>query len=262
MRFIAAMVEYQTLPGLLFLSTTQTLIPAVLIATTPKKSPLRYLSIPCMIWVLKLMLYPVEKPSYLACNSAGGGLVGIIAALDVLLINPIHAGDFVDADGKTQNIFSRLRSAVELMTTPRMLNTPKEAKNTPPLPKYYTEKGSKIVKRGRFLIRETAIATWQYLFLDIMTLEAAKLAQRKKETEVLNTSEPPENLRMELWIEQGITALVAWFVVTRILIGFYYRLLSIFCVALGLESPERFPPLFNKMADAYTLRNFWGFVLT
>ncbi|KAL4896949.1 membrane bound O-acyl transferase family-domain-containing protein [Aspergillus ambiguus] len=254
------MVEYQTVSRLLFLSAMQILIPAVLVITTPKGSPLRYLSIPCMIWVLSLMLYPVEKPSYLAVNSAGGGWIGIISALDVLLINPKYAGDFVNADGKIQSLFSRLRSTLELMANQRKLNTPREAKNTPSPPKYYSKRRPKTITRGRFLIRETAIAVWQYLALDIFTLQAAKSALKKKEEEerVLNFSGAPENSRVELWIEQVITALVAWFVVTRILISFYYRSLSILCVALGLESPEMFPPLFNKMADAYTLRNFWG----
>ncbi|KAL4733019.1 membrane bound O-acyl transferase family-domain-containing protein [Aspergillus similis] len=252
------MVDYQSVSRLLFLSATQNLIPPVLVITTPKGSPLRYMSIPCMIWVLSLMLYPAEKPSFLAAILAGGCYTGIITALDVLFINPKCAENFVDADGKPQSPFCRLRSAVELMTTPRKLNTPREAKNTPPPPEYYTKRNPGTITRGRFLIREIAIAAWQYLALDILTLQGAKSALEKKEKEVLHFSETPENSWVELWIEQGITALVIWLVVSRILISFHYRSLSILCVALGLSSPESFPPLFNKMTDAYTLRNFWG----
>ncbi|KAL4812493.1 membrane bound O-acyl transferase family-domain-containing protein [Aspergillus spinulosporus] len=252
------MVEYQTVTWLLFLSATQNLIPAALVATTPKGSCLRYLSIPFLIWVWSLMLYPVEKPSYLAATFAGGGWTNITAALDLLLINPKCAGEFVDANGKIQSLFSCLRSAVELMASPRKLNTPREAKNTPPFPQYYTKRSPTTVTRGRFLIREIAIAAWQYLALDVLTLQAAKSALEKKEKEMLHSSQTPESPGVEAWIEPVIAALVGWFVVSRILISFYYRSLSILSVALGLSSPESFPPLFNKMTDAYTLRNFWG----
>jgi hypothetical protein len=252
------MVEYQTVSRLLFLSATQNLIPAALVSTTPEGSPLRYMSIPCIIWVWSLMLYPVEKPSYLAVTFAGSGWTNITAALDLLLINPKCAGDFVGPDGKIQSLFSRLQSALGLMVNPRRLNSPREAKNTPPLPRYYTESSPTTIPRGRFLIRETAIAAWQYLALDILTLQAAKSALDKKEKEMLHYSQPPESVCVEVWIEQVIAALVGWFVVSRILISFYYRSLSILFVALGFSSPESFPPLFNKMTDAYTLRNFWG----
>ncbi|CBF82180.1 hypothetical protein AN5283.2 [Aspergillus nidulans FGSC A4] len=252
------MTEYQTVSRLSFLTATQTLIPPVVVIATPKGSILRYVSIPCMIWVWSLMLYPVEKPSYLAVTFAAGGWMHIITALDVLLINPKCAGDFVDADGKIQSHFSRLRSAIGLMGNPRKLNTPREAKNTPPVPKYYTKSSPTTIPRGRFLIRESAIAAWQYLALDVLALQAAKSALEKKEKATVHYSQPTDNLWVEVWIENVIAALVAWFVLSRILISFYYRLLSTISVALGLSSPESFPPLFNKMTDAYTLRNFWG----
>ncbi|PWY93565.1 hypothetical protein BO94DRAFT_563945 [Aspergillus sclerotioniger CBS 115572] len=224
------MSSYQPLSRLLLLSTIQTLIPALLLITTPKRSPLRYLSIPCMIFILSMMLHPVKTSCYLAGTSAGAGWMSILFALDILLINPKHAEDFINNKKITTNSFlSRLKSALELRANLRRVNTPRETKNIPPFPKYYAKRG---ITRGRFLVRETVIAVWQYLVLDVLTVE--------------------------LWIERLITTLVAWFIVSRILSEFYYRSFAVPCVALRVESPENFPTLFNKMVDAYTLRGFWG----
>ncbi|KAJ6016383.1 hypothetical protein N7540_010974, partial [Penicillium herquei] len=253
--FAQAMVKYQAVSRLLFLGTTQTLIPTVLVIATPKGSLPRYLSIPLMIWNLSLMLCPVERPSYLAATCAGAGFIGIVSALDMLFINPKHAGDFDNGNGRINTFFSRLQRALDFMANPRKIKTSREAKNTPSPPAYYTKRGSKAVTRGRFLIRETAIAVWQYMALDILTVQATKSALKNEKMSVFGAL---ENSRVELWSEKLVVAVCAWFIVSRILISFYYRAVSVFCVALKLESPEKFPPLFNRMADAYTLRNFWG----
>ena len=250
------MVEYQTFSRLAILSVVQTFIPVLLVITTRKGSPLRYLSLPCMLWVLSLMLYPVQQPNYVTVSLGGGGWIGIITALDMLFLNPKDASDFVDANGKTRGFFSRLQGTLELSNSPRKIKTPREAKNTPEPPMYYTQGGSKVIPRGSFLIRETAIAAWQYLVLDILTIQSANAALEKQAK--LASSETPEASPAEVWIERFIIAIAAWFVTARILISFYYRLVSILLVALRLETPEMFPPMFSRMSDAYTLRNFWG----
>lgn len=129
------------------------------------------------------------------------------------------------------------------------------------MPGYYThgygKNASKRISRRRYLIRETAIAMWRYLVLDISTSQAVKTGLSKNEQQ----QQQQQNASVggswvELCIEQIIVAIAAWFIVGRIVIGFTYRLVAVVSVGLGLEAPEEYPPLFSKMADAYTLRNF------
>ncbi|KAJ6132950.1 hypothetical protein N7471_008165 [Penicillium samsonianum] len=60
------------------------------------------------------------------------------------------------------------------------------------------------------------------------------------------------------WAERIATHLSIWFVVNRLISDLAYRVLSIFFVGIGLDSPADWPPAFGSMADAFTLRNFWG----
>lgn len=259
---------YQPVFRLFLLSVTQNLIPQSLAITTPKGALLRYLCVPFMIWIFSLMLHPVRNPSYVTSLFATTAWFNILSALDLLLLNPKEADDFVainEGTSRVKSFFNGLRTALKQHLNSRKINTPEEAKNTPPMPAYYTQKNgknaSKPISRRRYLIRETAIAVWQYLVLDISTSQAVKTGLSKNEQQQQqqqNTS--VEGSWVELGIEQIIVAIAAWFIVGRIVIGFTYRLVAVVSVGLRFEAPEEYPPLFSKMADAYTLRNFWGWV--
>jgi hypothetical protein len=197
------------------------------------------------------MMYPVQKPGYPPTNLIGSSATFVLTALDLLLIRPQAGRDFIDADGYTKGFSSRLVQAIQLLTFSRAINTPRQVKNVPSVPEYY--KGDKVIPRGRFLIRETAIAIWQFLALDTLAVLALRQAMNDQESSISSQSDIPGRK----WIEQFIQTLVAWFVVSRILISFYYRISSIISVSLG-DSPSNSPPIIGRMADVYTLRNFWG----
>ena len=246
---------YSRLIGFLLL---ENIIPIVLLAATPRGSAFRYLAIPCMIWIVSLLLHPVRMPTYLSANGLGGSICCVFSALDFLLINPKDGRDFIDANGKSKSFFPRLVDASRLFTSPRAIGTPRQAKNTPSLPAYYAEEDPKKIPRGRYLIREISIAVWQYFVLDPLTILAVKDAIERKESGVAVPSGNQWDLTVEQWIDRAISNLIAWFIVARILIGFYCRIAAIFFVASGLRSPSDCPPMFSTMADSYTLRNFWG----
>ena len=55
-----------------------------------------------------------------------------------------------------------------------------------------------------------------------------------------------------------------WSVLLFALAGFVgltitHTLLSIITVAGGWSEPDRWPPLFGRWGDAYTIRKFWGY---
>jgi hypothetical protein len=242
------MSQYQSNGRLLAFSILQCLIPSMLLITTPKRSVIRYLSIPCMIWIVyHMMMYPVQNPGYTSTNFLGSSATFVLTALDLLLINPQAGHDFVDANGHTMGFFSRLVEAVRLVTCARAINTPRQVKNVPPFPEYYTKRDPKVIPRGRFLVRETAIAAWQFLALDIFSVLASRQAMNEQD----------ENIPGRALVEHAIQSLIAWLVVTRILLSFYYRVASIVFVSLG-DSPANSPPIIGRMADIYTLRNYWG----
>ncbi|KAJ5195811.1 hypothetical protein N7449_006290 [Penicillium cf. viridicatum] len=251
------MDQYQTNGRLLALSILQGLIPCIVLTTTPNRSALRYLCIPCMIWIVSQMMHPVQAPGYTSTNLLGSSATFVLTALDLLLINPQAGREFVDANGRTKSFLSRLVQAVQLLTCTRAINTPRQVKNVPPFPAYYNKRDPKLIPRGRFLVRETAIAIWQFLVLDIFSVLASRQAMNDQDEESSVSSSLQWDIPGRELIAQAIQTLITWLVVSRILLSFYYRVASIIFVSLG-DSPSNSPPLIGRMADIYTLRNFWG----
>ncbi|CAI7634102.1 unnamed protein product [Penicillium glandicola] len=219
------MDQYQSNWRLFAFAVLQGLIPTVVLITTPKRSALRYLSIPCMIWNVFHMMYPTRSFEYTSSNLLGSSTTYILTALDILLINPQSGCDFVDANGNKKSFLSRLVEAVRILTFTRAINTPRQVKNVPPFPAYYTKRDAKVIPRGRFLVRETAIAIWQFLALDILSVLALKQGMNDQDEGSIPSGQ--WNIPGREWIAQAIPTLTAWFIVTRILLSFYYRVASI-----------------------------------
>lgn len=252
--------QYQTCTHLVICYTIGTIIQIALITTTPKGSPLRYIGILCLIWIVSLIQYPVQSPSYFAMWTSSGCGFSVFWALNHLLIKPKDGNDFIDANGRPKDFFSRLGDATRLVTSVRAINTPQQAKNTPSWPAYYAQKDGKKISRARFLTREISIGLWQYLLLDVLTFMLMKDALERKESGKNIVFGTEWDFPAEQWVELIIMNLVAWLVAARTSISSLYRLSAIICVATGIWPVSDFPPLFNSMSDAYTLRNFWGFV--
>jgi hypothetical protein len=70
------------------------------------------------------------------------------------------------------------------------------------------------------------------------------------------------DISAEEWMKRMTESLMIWFFTARLMIDSAYRFLTLVMVTLGLSSTEECPPLFGSMWDAYTLRNYWGYVLS
>lgn len=233
------------------------LIPAILLIGTGKQSLLRYASIPCSILIAYqgVLVAGALGPGYVWCEVARLLITVVFQALNMLLIKPKDAANIPVEH--SQNIASSLYYAIKLVTHPRGINTEWQIRNTPPQPKYYARRNWETPPRTRFLLRQTAIAVWQYLMLDLFATVALQQAMEQKTHETL----PPVvqwDLSTEQWIERLVSNLIAGAVVSRILIDFHHRVFSIILVGVGLESPSGCPPLFGRYADAGSLRGFWG----
>ncbi|KAJ5924400.1 hypothetical protein N7466_008587 [Penicillium verhagenii] len=242
-----------------FLYAAHCLIPGILLISTSKRSIWRYISIPVLALIAHRFIRAATSlgPGFIWCELARLIVTVVFQSLNLLLINP---KDNTDLPQEIQSLVARIYYSTRLFTQPRGINTPWQIKNAPAQPAYYAKRGMNQPPRGRFLLRNTAIAVWQYLALDVFATLALQQAREQEESQIL----PPTvqwDLSVEQWIERIISNLVAGFVVSRLLIDFHHRAFSILIVGLGLDSPSNCPPLFGRAADAGSLRGFWGYVL-
>ncbi|KAJ5114908.1 hypothetical protein NUU61_000667 [Penicillium alfredii] len=236
----------------------QHLLPATLLIATPKRSPLRYACIPCMIWIASQFIHPIASSSSPTwCQMVSQLIIVTVQATHLLLINPLDRQNLSRGATHVRSYGTHLVRAVRLLVHTRGVNTPWQVKNVPSHPGYYARRGMSTPPRGRFLLRQSLILAWQYLALDIV--QTVSLQQ----TSGLDSQKPMVsgiqwNVPAEQWIERVITHLSLWFFVTRVIGDSAYCTLSIIFVGLGVDSPSDWPPAWGRMADAYTLRNFWG----
>lgn len=233
----------------------QNSIPAVLLVVTPKRSPLRYFGIPCMIWIAHRFMIPFApagSPTW--CQAICQLVVVALQAINLLLINPLDRQDLTRVVRNSQSKISYFLAAGRALVYTRGINTPWQVKNVQSQPRYYMRRGTPVPDRSRFLLRQSAILAWQYLALDIVQTLSAQRASQDKEL----SPEAQWNVSSSQWFERAGTHLAIWFVVNRLIGDSVYRLLSIICVSLGIDSPSDWPSAFGRMTEAYTLRNFWG----
>ncbi|KAJ5372302.1 hypothetical protein N7517_004308, partial [Penicillium concentricum] len=236
----------------------QNVVPAFIIITTQKSSPLRYLCIPVMIWIASRFIRPFgSSGSPTWCQAITQLVIATLQATNLLLLNPLANSDISCRAKSIQDFGSSLVAGFRLLAQTRAVNTDRQVKNVPSHPKYYLRRGMQVPTRARFLLRQLAIIIWQCLVLDVVQTVSLHKARERALQE-------PASLEIEWivpkaqWAERIATHLSIWFVVNRLITDLAYRVLSIFFVGIGLDYPADWPPAFGSMADAFTLRNFWG----
>ncbi|CAG7968378.1 unnamed protein product [Penicillium salamii] len=235
----------------------QNVTPGVILITTRKGSPMRYVCIPWMIWIACRFIRPFGasgSPTW--CQAVTQLIIATLQAINLLLINPLDRRDISHGVDTAGGFWSLLIKSVRLIAQTRAINTPWQVKNVPPHPKYYTRRGFP-PSRCRFLLRQLAIASWQYLVLDIVqNVSRQKAIERGPPRDVF----PPIvwSVSGGQWAERIVTHLSIWLLVNRLIGDLAYRILSIVFVGIGQESPSHWPPAFGSMHDLMTLRDFWG----
>ncbi|KAJ5218174.1 uncharacterized protein N7498_000273 [Penicillium cinerascens] len=239
----------------LLAATIQHLIPTTLILTTPKRAPIRYIAIIFMIWLASLFIEPITAPSPARVTVISLVVVAIPQAVNLLLINPLDDDELCREQPRRAIFLSdRIWSALSAVSQSRAIGTSRQVKNVPPQPAYFGC-GEKI-PRGMFLMRQGLVLVWQYLACDIV--QALARQQGLKQEGVLVFEPIQWQVPLDVWVGRGVQHLITWFVVMRLAIDSCYRVASIVLVGLGLDEPEHWPPVFGRMLDAFTLRNFWG----
>jgi hypothetical protein len=210
--------------------------------------------------------------------AASGTRLTITAQLNFITVRAIHLLLIKRLDDRTisrelpphRALFhsNRLWHAIQILIQPRGIATPREIKNIPAHPAYYSTTNAKtknastptpiIIPRAKFLTRQITIFTWQYLAADVVQAAARQQAFEPAAGSESGFTRINWYISPEKWVERGLTNLITWFVLTRILIDAHYRFLSILFVGLGFDTPDNWPPAFGRMKDVYTVRKFWG----
>ncbi|KAJ5355002.1 uncharacterized protein N7496_012214 [Penicillium cataractarum] len=266
------------LPHYLLTITLTLLLPTTSLILTPKTSPLRYIALALTTYLASRFITPTPGASVIRTTLCGQLILITAQTAHFLLIRRLDDRDIArEIPHRAFFRSDRLWYAAELFVQPRGVGTPREVKNVPAHPGYYASRrsgtgtkdgdgkdgdrkdGAITVSRGTFLTRQFTIFIWQYLVLDIMQAAARQQAFERAGGGVSGGfTHINWFISAEKWVERGLTNLITWFVMTRILIDSNYRLVSIIFVGLGWDGPEKWPPAFGRMRDVYTVRKFWG----
>lgn len=237
------------------------ILPAIAISSTSKRSWLRFLCIPWMIFFgYKL----ITTAPFFSNGSLYNGIVGsqpfvtFIHATNLLLINSLDVTDLVHEKKIPQSagMLARITAAFSLLNNVRGIGTSWKAKNVPSFPAFFA-KGSPPGRR-LFLLRQASILVWQYLLLDF----AQTMALEEDAEDTLRLYGPGrEFVYLDATAEQQaarVALCLLALLVGRTTIDFAYRLISFVFVGLKVSLPEDWPPMFGTMRDGYTLRKSWG----
>lgn len=155
---------------------------------------------------------------------------------------------------RSEGFSSKSFRAFCLIFNLRGIGTPWQSKRLNKFPRFFRERPT----RTWYVLRQSLIVAWQYLFLDIVY--ATSLYRPHHDTErffghgkeFLYLSATPEQ-----WAARVSVSIFSWLGPGRVTIDMAHRGVSVFSVLLGITQPEDWPPLFGNIWDAYTIRGCW-----
>jgi hypothetical protein len=238
------------------------LLSAIILSTTTKASAIRFISIPCLAYLAYQHFATTgdfSSNAHWMSLSSSFSFIQFIHSIGLLAITRVDVNDLI-RETKLQpsaNIFTLTLSALRLVIDTRAIGTRWQGKNAPVFPHFFQNRQSP--SRLWFLVRQAALFSWEYLFLDLF--DSIFLERSAEENEHLRGLRE-EYLYLDTisgpWIVRSMMNLAMWFTVYRVFLDLIVRFLSLVFVSTGISSPSDWPPFFGSMLDAYTLRNFWG----
>lgn len=151
--------------------------------------------------------------------------------------------------------WERLRFGLDITLSSRQVDTPCEVKNVPHFsatdPRY-------VPSRGLFLRQTVIVVVLCYCVVDVFSLGA----QSEKNAVLFSSQNVPFFARLGDVSAEQIAVRIAstlslWlniFCITRM----GYGVLALVAVGTGLSQVSAWRPPFGRLADAYTVRRFWG----
>ena len=157
---------------------------------------------------------------------------------------------------KAAGMLSRFLWATASLWNFREVQTPWQIKNIAP---FSTRNPSYVPSRKVFLLRQTALLVFCYVVLDLFA--------SRPSPDLKDFSIPRQAFFLqlsEITIEGLMTRLastLAMFFNIFCFNTYLYSLVAIICVGLGISDPLNWPPMYDSILKAYSVRHFWGYEL-
>jgi hypothetical protein len=152
--------------------------------------------------------------------------------------------------------FGRISWGLSMLWNMRAILTPWSVKNIPP----FSENEKELVPtRGKFLIRYFGIIVLASVILDTF----AQLPPPDIENAMSRNHQKFFSRISEITIEEfmvRIFAVLGFWVNTACTVSLINSLFAVIHVGLRLQDPVSWPPIFGKISESYSIRQFWGYV--
>lgn len=153
------------------------------------------------------------------------------------------------------DVYSRLKFALWAGTSNRYIATPSQAPHTPP---YSTSSPSYIPSRTIFLLRKVLIIFSCILLLDLIALSGLIPKDTSLFTEENTRLFPRVSEVSGRWVVTRMRGTAGLWLGNFAGMQIYYSFLTSIGVALGMTSPAERRPVFGSIAEAYSIRGYFG----
>ncbi|KAJ6260052.1 hypothetical protein Dda_5698 [Drechslerella dactyloides] len=240
---------------------------ASLIVSTPKKSFLRYASVPVFIYLCASTFRSAEatfprNEIYLA--DWGCTVYDVfLQSTALLLLQDIDSSDPLISklrDGDPPSYFVRLWRAMSYCVNMRGINTSHQIKN---VPAFDSKQPNWVPSRRRFLLTRGLWFIGLYFIQDLLfsgelsVEDEIRFLGVDRENFLIRNSQDGPVTNDELGYRFAITMFM-WSLLIPLSVSLQYTFLSLVAVGTGLSEPSNWPPAFGTPKDSYTLRLFWG----
>ena len=152
--------------------------------------------------------------------------------------------------------FSRLVFGWEETFRSRSTRTPWEVKN---VPKFFPDRPEMVPTRAQFLYLSARRCLTSLFIVDVIsfmgrdaTLNSVNFAQSR-----IPFFARLQSVTMEEIVLRVISSILHW-VTFKFLLQALYDVAAVVIIALGFGRIERWPPLFNRWRECWSVRQFWG----
>ena len=156
-----------------------------------------------------------------------------------------------------------LRFGYYAMFSNRHCGTPYEVNN---VPRFSDKDPDYIPSRGAFLLRKAVVVSACYLVLDLVALGMQSATKEAEQTAAVPGSREHANFLIHhaqlsvLPFLKKIPLTASFWFVSHCFIQSFFSVFAFIRVACGLDSVSFWRPNFGSLSNAYSLRQFWGYV--
>ncbi|KAK6343838.1 hypothetical protein TWF696_007494 [Orbilia brochopaga] len=242
-------------------------VTATLMTSTPRRSFLRYASIPVLLYLCASIFRSSQatfpRNEVFLADWGCTAYDVFLHAVTLLLLQDIDSSDPLISkphSGRPPSYLVQFWRAMSYCVNARGINTPYQIKN---VPAFDSKKPDWVPSRRRFLLTNTMWLFALYAVQDLLYSQELSVADEIRflgvdcENFFIRNPQDGPITSDQLGYRVAITMLV-WSLLIPLAVNLQYTFLSLVAVGTGLSEPRNWPPAFGAARDSYTLRLFWG----